>query len=134
MNRSLRKRHSVMVVLLAILVSAGFAAAIFNRQKPVTANTDSPLSFEASRKTPSVNLMEESGLWGALNIQTKIYSADSNPNSLLVGLKPQIHLKLPDVLVYWHSLQSKNLNRLPNDAFLLGRLTGVHENIRAVSF
>ncbi len=106
MIQALRRRHRWMMVAITIVLPIVFAAGLAVRKPiPATENTLSAL-MTPSAISFSHLLFEKSDLWVDLKITTRVYADQQPAARLAVELHPQNYLKIPDLLVYWHSRSS----------------------------
>lgn len=125
MIRPLRTRHRVMVTALAVALPLLFVAGLLARTPPAEMEVLPEVLRPFSEAYPAL-LGEEPDLWGDVAIVTRLH-ADAVPASrLAVELRPEADLKTPDVLVYWHAGTVAAAGAIPDDAYLLGALAGVH--------
>jgi hypothetical protein len=127
MIQSLRRRHRWMMVAITILLPIAFIAGLAVR-KPIPATENLP----AASMTPSAMafshlLFEKTDLWPDLKITTRLYTDQQPAEHLAAELHPQDYLKIPDLLVYWYDQPSTQTDKLPDDAYLLGALTGIQK-------
>lgn len=124
MIRPLRNRHRRMMTLLAIVTPLIFALGILAR-KPL-AVTGQAAVIESGKSLPNM-IINTSDLWPGTDIHTRIYGDNHPPSRFMLALHPQTYLQHPDILVYWHNRPPANTDALPEGAYLLGTLSGTHE-------
>jgi hypothetical protein len=118
LNASLRRRHRVAWIVLALLVPPAFAAALAWRPA-----LPPPSAIPAALRTePGADALawERDDLWPELPIRTRLLTGGSGPVVELVPLRDPMK---PDVLIYWAA--EGTADRVPDGARLLGRLSGV---------
>ena len=123
MIRPLRRRHRVMVTVLAVTLPILFVAGLLARQPQARVETI-PEAVASSSETHPRLLAEEPNLWGELAIITRLHADAAPASGLAVELHPEAYLKAPDVLVYWHVGTMPAENIIPDGAYLLGALAG----------
>ena len=118
MVRSLRQRHRVMMIALAVTLPAAFAAGIATRREVPT--------YRAGAPGPAVGARNRSELWTRNDlfekrtIRTRLERIGAGAGQLAVELVSTDQIVRPDVLVYWVPGERKLQDSLPDDAFLLG--------------
>ena len=123
MIRPLRTRHRVMVTVLAVTLPILFVAGLLARKPPAEMEA-LPKAIQPFSEAYPTLLAEAPNLWGELAIITRLH-ADATPAShLAVELHPEVYLKAPDVLVYWHLGALPAEDTIPDEAYLLGALAG----------
>jgi len=120
---SLRRRHRVMMLSLAIILPIAFVIGIVVRQ-PIPAMQDLPVSSTPLSSEDWQLCFEKDDLWADLLITTRLYANRQSNTQLAMELQPRENLKTPDVLVYCHSAFSTSSDQLPESAQLLGTLSG----------
>ena len=118
MIRSLRQRHRVMVIALAVTLPAAFAVGIASRREVPTYKDGVPgLAAEAGNRS---ELWTRNDLWEKRVIKTRLERIGAGASQLAVELVSTDPIVRPDVLVYWVPGGAKIQDALPDDAFLLG--------------
>lgn len=123
MIRPLRRRHRRMMAALAVTLPLAFIAGIAAR-KSIPAMAEIPPAIRPAAPEFSHRIFEQSDLWGQLDIITRVYADSLPPTRLAVELHPQRYLKHPDVLVYWSAGAAGAAKAPPQEAFLIGVLSG----------
>ena len=130
MIQSLRRRHRWMMAAVTIILPVIFVAGLAVR-KPVPASEQVPAGVAPLAADASHLLFEKDDLWNGLPISTRLFAAQQPATLLAVELHPRVYFKFPEILVYWHSSASTQLDKLPEESYLLGTLAG-KENHRFV--
>lgn len=123
MIQHLRQRHRNLIVILAVILPVSFLAGLATRSSAPQRQDIPPFLINELPAFPRV-LFENGNLWGGHNILTRVCADDMPPQRLIVELQPQDELVKPDILVYWHEPATDSGNQLPENAYLLGALTG----------
>jgi len=111
-----RRRHRIAIGALAAVVPPLFAIALLARPAPTA-----PLV--APDAPPATALLwERDDRWPRLPILTRVWGLRPDGPPAVVELAPARDPMRPDVLVYW--APDGTPERLPEGAFLLGRLAG----------
>lgn len=114
--RSLRVRHRAIFVLLALLVPAGYAAALLGRRAPPPASDwpalESPSAPDGEPRTV---------LWSTLELLTELRRADDG--ALHVRAQSWSEPAAPALALYW-SARAPTDGELPGDARFVGALGG----------
>ena len=118
MIRSLRQRHRVMVIALAVTLPAAFAVGIATRREVPTYKAGAPGPAAEARNRSE--LWTRNDLWEKRAIKTRLERIGSGAGQLAVELVSTDPIVRPDVLVYWVPGERKLQDSLPDDAFLLG--------------
>ena len=117
-----------MLTVLAVIVPLGFFASIFGR-KSIPAESDLPLT----RSPYSADLLGQpaplTSQWQGADISTQLFQAADSSSRNFLQITPQNHLKHPQLLLYWLSVQKQNLTELPGEAVLLGRMANTGTSI-----
>jgi len=128
---SLRRRHRVMMLSLALILPIAFVAALVVRQ-PIPTTQDLPINSTPLSSEDWRLCFEKDNLWSrwpslsrpALPITTRLYANRQSGTQLAMELQPRENLKTPDILVYCHPAFSAGGGQLPERAQLLGTLAG----------
>lgn len=115
MNNALRKRHRIMVSLLAVFMPVIFISGIFLRE-PINPRQELPEVLSVSPILPKNDgklIAVYNDLWEALPIQLKIMHSLDEPKQKMIELSMQETLSEPDLLVYWYP--SLEVITLPDD-------------------
>ncbi|CAM2069300.1 hypothetical protein SCOR_28275 [Sulfidibacter corallicola] len=119
MIRALRKRHGVMVALLAVATALVCLVGLLGRR---------PIPHQAFPEPLQIPLADwQHQLWlgqpigGDVQVIPRLLSADSSAATVALELSPNSPTLAPDVLVYWHPGSGTDVKR----ALLLGSLGGL---------
>ncbi len=123
MIRPLRRRHRRILTALAIVLPLAFVAGIASR-KSIPAMAEIPPAIQTAAPEFTHRIFEQNDLWGQLNIITRVYADSLPPSRLAVELHPQRYLEYPDLLVYWSAGAGSDAKIPPQEAFLIGVLSG----------
>ena len=138
---SLRRRHRVMMLSLALILPIAFVAGLVVRQ-PIPITKDLPISSTLLSSEDWQLCFEKDDLWStsrrpslsrsslpmpSLPITTRLYTNRQSSTQLAMELQPRDDLKTPDILVYCHSAFSSGAGQLPERAQLLGTLAGAEK-------
>lgn len=118
MTRSLRIRHRLFVSMLLLLLPLLFYAALRGRN-PVPAVEDLPAALVAEAPIATAVLLEADGLWSGLPLHSRLLSDGEH---LVLELSPAAYLKYPELLLYWTPDAAVASDRLPDNAYFIGRL------------
>ena len=119
MIRPLRRRHRLIVCTLGVIVPVAFIAGIAAR-RPVPVATSVPAVLDGGTQDFGSAIRTRADLWPDRRILTSLRrnGAGSFAVELVVG-----DLVRPDVLVYWAAGKESAVDRLPDNARLLGGLS-----------
>lgn len=123
MIRPLRRRHRRIISVLAVLLPLAFIAGIASR-KSIPAMAEIPPAIRPAAPEFTHLIFEQNDLWGQFDITTRVYADTLPPSRLAVELHPQRYLGFPDLLVYWNAGAAGAAKIPPQEAFLIGVLSG----------
>ncbi len=122
MIQSLREKHRVTMIGLALLLPVIFVSGLLVRQTiPVSARL--PVARPEDAPGQFVVIRDEAALWKDQAIRTRLLKPASDATKVLLELTPLRDPGEPDVLVYW-SEQKPETDRVAERALLLGSLNG----------
>lgn len=123
MIASLRNRHRIIVTALAFFVPIVFVSGLMIR-KPIPPSDRLPITHTDLATEQASVLYEDKNLWKGQAITTRVVVIERDRSNLFLELQGTRNLAEPDVLVYWSESQPLP-DRLPENALLLGKLSGV---------
>lgn len=122
----LRRRHRLMITVLAVGIPVVFLAALGARTPPPTTE-ELPSTVVDRGRVPGMAADQEisdffSTTDGAPAVTLRLWASEL----VIAGLEPEAPLTAPDVLVYWSPSAEgdSTMDALPDDARLLGPLPG----------
>ena len=123
MIRPLRQRHRIAISAIAILLPIAFVAGIAAR-KTIPA-MELPPAIIQPQPAFSHLVFKKDNLWPDLEVAVRVFADSLPPANLIVELQPRSYIKMPDILIYWSPRPANSLEKLPENAFLVGTLSGV---------
>jgi len=123
---SLRRRHRVMMLSLALILPVAFVAGLVIRQ-PIPTTENLPVSLALLSSEGWQLCFEKDDHWPRLPITTRLYANRQSDTHLAMELQPRTNLETPDILVYCHPAFSSDAGQLPERAQLLGTLAGTEK-------
>jgi hypothetical protein len=116
--RRLRSRHRTMTVGLALVAPAILAAGLLAR-RAVPGGLAGDANLPPSEKSHVVTSIGDDG-----SISSVLYELGTSPSGLAVALSLDVDPGRPEWLAYWSPEERTVGGRLPDEAWLLGALTG----------
>ncbi len=127
MNRRLRKRHQLMLTGLALLLPIGFGLAP-NARPAIPAGGGRVAAL--GPPAPTDGVLATQLTWWNLKLQTTVWPSTPE-RSIIVEMRADEDLALPDVLLYWSESGEVELQ---GDEFLLGSFFGQQTQRYALPF
>ena len=114
MIAQLRRRHRQMAVAMALIIPAVYAAALLARRAPAR---EAAVPF-ATRPTSGRTVIAAQGVVSGVRLSATV---DPSGGLTLTAATP---LRQPDLLLYWTGSETGASDSLPQDAILLGQVSG----------
>jgi hypothetical protein len=120
--RPLRQRHRRVFAVLGVLLPVAFIAGLAARNPvPTMATLPAEIVGDTSRFTTVV--WKRTDLFEGQTILTRLLTDDAG--TVAIALSPKDPLAQPDLMAYWSDGNQPVQDRLPDDAVLLGAMTGI---------